>query len=140
MEKSLRPPALANARPGSATWLRPGILTCVSPLDQTEPSIRAYYAGIRRALDEGTGPYVMITDTLPMKTMPDAVGRRLHGQLARDLVENHRRRCARSIVIVESPAVRAVLTAVRWVFGDSGVATEVVATFDEALRSAQSKT
>ncbi len=125
------------AHAGAVRWCEPRILLCHTPNVHSEDSIRAYYAAIRRALDEGEGDYVMITDTRQMASIPDALARRLHGQLALETVRAHRRTCLRSITIVESPAVRAVLTAVRWVLGDSGIPSEVVSSLEEAQRIAR---
>lgn len=130
---------MASTEPGAISWYGPGILLCVSPAEQTEPNVRAYYETIGRRLDEGAEPYVMISDTRRMRSLPDASLRRLHGQLAFRFLTEHPRRCARSIVIIESPAVRAVLTAVRWVFGETRVPTETVASFEAAVRLARAK-
>lgn len=133
----IAPPA--EVGPGSAVWLRPDLLLCLAPHVQTEASVRAYYDRVGEALDVGSGPYVMITDTRHIGDLPDARVRRLHARLATETERHHRRRCIHSITVVEGPALRAVLTAVKWFIGDSGVSSEVVGSFAEAIRIAESK-
>lgn len=139
MNHDARRPGEPETRPGTVRWYEPRVLLLNSPLVHTEPAIRSYYAAMKQALDEGDGPYVLISDTRHITAPPDAVARRLHAQLAKDTIKQHRRKCVHSLTIVDGAAMRAIYTAVMWFLGDVGTPNQVVPNFPEAIRIARTK-
>lgn len=132
------PPSLPrDPRPGTAHWLAEGILYCYPPRTHDEAAIRAYYADIATQLDKRSGKYVVVSDTRHVTTLPDARARRLHGELGAAMIGRFQDRCVRSVTVVDSVPMRAVITAVLWFVSDAKNPQDVVGTIDEAMRIAE---
>jgi hypothetical protein len=101
----------------------------------SEPVVEQYFRWlvplVERASREGV-PLVNITDA-GLASAPDAAVRRLIADRTRDLLPQNRGE-VRSITVVESAAIRAVLSALSWLHGD--MRSETVATRTAALERA----
>lgn len=126
-----------DVRPGSVTWLEPGLLFCYPPVVQEERAVHAYYDAMLAAVAESSGPFVLVSDTRHIRGLPDGKMRRLHARLGAEVTHSGPGRCLHSLTIVEGPTMRAILRVVLWILGDDASTHEFVATFDEATAIAR---